>query len=80
MFSIFCTKLKTSPRAPQPKQWKNWLRGMHRERRRLFLMEGAQPGKFCAPALAQLDVLAHNADDVGLLLDGAAKSPGWPFT
>ena len=24
MLSIFCTKLKTSPDAPQPKQWKNW--------------------------------------------------------
>ena len=23
MFSIFCTKVKTSPDAPQPKQWKN---------------------------------------------------------
>ena len=24
MFSIFWTKVKTSPETPQPKQWKNW--------------------------------------------------------
>ena len=74
MFSIFCTKLKTSPEAPQPKQWKNWPRGVHRERRRLFLMKRAQPLKVLRAALAQLDVLAHNADDVGLLLERSLRS------
>ena len=55
---------------------KELVAGVHRERRGLFLMEGAQPGLVLRAGFAQLDVLAHNADDVGLLLDGAGKIAG----
>ncbi len=47
--------------------------GVYRERGRFFLVEGAQPGEVLRATLAQLDVLAHNANDVRLLLDGVRK-------
>ena len=50
--------------------------GVHRKRRRLFLVEGTQPLVILRAALAQLDVLADDADDVGLLLDGAGEIAG----
>src|SRR5262245_56780149 len=42
-------------------------RSMHRERRRLLLMEGAKPGEILRAALLQLDVVANHADDIRLL-------------
>ncbi len=56
-------------------------RGMHRERRRLLAMKRTKPGIVLRPRLAQLDVVANNADDVRLLLDDlfevAGLSHGW---
>ena len=51
-------------------------RGMHRERGRLLLVKWAQPGIILRSRLAQLHVLANNADDVRLLLDGIGKVAG----
>src|SRR5271165_2854683 len=39
-------------------------------------MKRTQPGVVLRAGFAQLDVLAHNADDVSLLLDGARKIAG----
>src|SRR2546430_12335006 len=44
-------------------------RGMHRERRRLLAMKRTQPRKILRPRLLQLDVIAHHADDIRLLLE-----------
>ena len=63
-------------RCPAAEAVEELPRGVHRERRRLFLMKRAQALEVLRAALAQLDVLAHNADDVSLLLDGMRKSPG----
>ena len=76
MFSIFCTKAKTSPEAPQPKQWKNCRVACTENDGDLFLMERTEALEVLRAALAQLDVLAHDADDVSLLLDGVRKIPG----
>src|SRR5262249_17903433 len=42
-------------------------RSVHRERRRLLLMEGAKPGEILRATLLQLDVIADHADDIRLL-------------
>ena len=56
-------------------------RGMHRKRRRLLVMKRTKPGVVLRPSLLQLDVVAHNANDVRLLLDGflevAGVGHGW---
>lgn len=39
-------------------------------------MEGTESGKVLRPGLAQLHILAHDADDVSLLLDGMGKIAG----
>src|SRR5271165_2232927 len=39
-------------------------------------MKRTQPGVVLRAGFAQLDVLAHNTDDVGLLLDGVRKIAG----
>jgi len=49
---------------------------VHGKRRGLFLVERAQPRVILRAGFPQLDVLAHNADDVGLLLDGAGEIAG----
>ncbi len=43
------------------------------ERRRLFLVEGAEAGVVLRPRLAQADVALDHLDDVGLLLDGLGE-------
>ena len=55
---------------------KELSRGVHRKRRRFFLVKGAQALEVLRSAFAQGHVLAHNADDVGLLLDDIRKIPG----
>ena len=56
-------------------------RGVHRKRRRLLVMKGTKPGVVLRPSLLQLDVVADNANDVRLLLDGflevAGVGHGW---
>ena len=51
-------------------------RSVYRHRGRFFLMEWAEPDEVLRTRLAQGDVLAHNADDVSLLLEGVRKIPG----
>jgi hypothetical protein len=46
---------------------------MDRERRRFFLVEGAEPGVVLRPRLAQPDVPLDHLDDVGLLLHGLGE-------
>ncbi len=46
---------------------------MNGERRRLFLVEGAEAGVVLRPRLAQADVALDHLDDVGLLLDGLGE-------
>jgi hypothetical protein len=45
-------------------------RSVDGERRRLLVVEGTESGEVLRARLLQLDVVAHNADDVGLLLEG----------
>src|SRR5882724_11760727 len=56
-------------RRPAPETVKELPRGMHRERRRLLAMKRTQPRKILRPRLLQLDVIAHHADDIRLLLE-----------
>src|SRR5581483_8484751 len=51
-------------------------RGVHRERGRFLLVKWAQPGIILRSRLAELHVLANNADDVRLLLNGVGKVAG----
>src|SRR5438552_10154206 len=51
-------------------------RGMHGKRWRLLTVKGTKPGIILRPSLLQLDVVAHNADDVRLLLDRVREIPG----
>ncbi len=62
-------KRKHVARNSAAKAVKELPRGMDGKRRRLLPMKRTKPGKVLRPRLAQLDVLAHNADDVRLLLD-----------
>ena len=90
MPSIFCMKVKTSPLAPQPKQWKNWRLAWTEKDGVFSLVEGAEAGVVLRAGLAQLDVFADDADDVCLLLDGLRevsvgahnssvhRGSGWP--
>ena len=55
---------------------KELVAGVNRERRSLFLVKRTKPGVVLRAGLAQLDVLAHDADDVGLLLDGGGEVAG----
>ena len=50
--------------------------GVDGKRRRFFAVEGAESGVVLRPRLAQLDVFADDADDVGLLLDGVGEVSG----
>ena len=50
--------------------------GVDGKRRRLFAMEGTEPGVVLRAGFAQLDVFADDADDVGLLLDGVGEVSG----
>src|SRR5207302_1584112 len=56
-------------RRPAPETVKELPRGMHRERRCLLAMKRTQPRKILRPRLLQLDVIAHHADDIRLLLE-----------
>src|SRR5258708_39496648 len=51
-------------------------RGVDGKRRRLLLVERTQPGKVLRSRLLQLDVVAHNADDIRLLLDRECEIAG----
>ena len=51
-------------------------RGVDGERRRLLAVEGAEAGVVLRAGLLQLDVVADDADDVGLLLDGVREIAG----
>src|SRR5256886_703113 len=51
-------------------------RGMHGKRWRLLTVKWTKPGIILRPSLLQLDVIAHNADDVRLLLDGVREIAG----
>ncbi len=44
-------------------------RGVHGERRRLLVMKRTEAGKILRARLLELDVVADNANDVGLLLE-----------
>ena len=44
--------------------------GVDGKRRRLLLMEGTKSRKILRPGFFQLHVVADEADDIGLLLDG----------
>ena len=55
-------------------------RGVDGERRRLFAVEGAQAGVVLRAGFAQLDVVADDADDIGLLLDGVGEISGVSHT
>ena len=44
--------------------------GVDGKRRRLLLVEWAEPGKILRPGFFQLHVIADQPDDIGLLLDG----------
>ncbi len=55
---------------------KELVGGVDRERRRLFLVKRAQPLVILRAGLAQLHVLADDADDVGLLLEGRREVAG----
>jgi hypothetical protein len=46
---------------------------MDGKRGRLLLMKRTQPGKICRPGLLELHILAHNADNVRLLLYRVCK-------
>ncbi len=50
--------------------------GVDGERGRLFAVEGAEAGVVLRSGFAQLYVLADDADDVGLLLDGVGEVSG----
>lgn len=52
-------------------------RGMNRERRRLFVMERTEPGIVLCPSFFQLDVIADDANDVRLLLNGFLEITGF---
>src|SRR5438876_398358 len=51
-------------------------RSMHGKRWRLLAMKGTQPRIILRPSLLQLDVIAHNADDVRLLLNRVREIAG----
>ena len=67
IFSCSSRNLKTSPPAPQPKQWKNplsrltWNDGV-------FSPWNGQSPLYVAPALLQRHVVLDHDDDVGVLL------------
>ena len=50
--------------------------GVHRERRGLLAVEGAESGIVLRAGLLQLDVVADDADDVRLLLDYVREVAG----
>ncbi len=76
MFSIFCTKLKTSPERAASEAVVELARGVDGERRRLFAVEGAESGVVLRAGLLQLDVVADDANDVRLLLDRVCEIAG----
>ena len=51
-------------------------RGVHRKRWCLLVMKGTEPGVVLRPRLLQLDVVADDANDVRLLLDGFLEVAG----
>ena len=55
---------------------KKLTRGVHGKRRRLFAVEGTKAGVVLRAGLFQLDVVADDADDIGLLLDGVCEISG----
>src|SRR5215469_9830321 len=55
---------------------KELVAGVDGERRRLFLVERAESQVILGAAFAQLDVVAHDPDDIGLLLDNGGKIAG----
>jgi hypothetical protein len=52
---------------------KELARGVDGKRRRLLLMEGAEAGEVLRSGFFQLYVVAYNANDVRLLLDGICE-------
>ena len=62
-------------RCPAAEAVEKLPRGVNGERWRFFLVEGTQALEVLRAAFAQLNVLAHDADDVSLLLDGIRKIP-----
>jgi len=50
--------------------------GVDREGAGFFLVKGAEAGVVLGSGLAQADVVANDADDVGLLLDGLSEIIG----
>src|SRR5208337_559503 len=50
--------------------------GMHRKRRRLLGMKRTKPRKVLRPSLLQLDVVANDANDIRLLLEGLFEVVG----
>ena len=64
-------------RTAAAKAVKELPRGMHRKRRRLLVMERTKPGIVLRPGFLQLDVVADDADDVRLLLDGFLEIGGF---
>ena len=51
-------------------------RGVDRERRRFFAVEGTEAGVVLRSGFLELDVVADDADDIGLLLDGVCEIAG----
>jgi hypothetical protein len=52
------------------------MRGVYGERACLFFVEGAEAGVVLGAGFAQLDVVADDADDICLLLDGLCEVVG----
>src|SRR5581483_3319982 len=55
---------------------KELTRGMHGKRCRLLAMKRTQPGIVLRPGLLKLDVIADDANDVGLLLQSLGEFKG----
>src|SRR5208337_3437934 len=77
MFSIFCTKVKTSPPALQPKQWKNWCTAFTENDAVFSWWKGHSPDQFCAPLLRSLTYSPTMRTMSACCLTVLAKSPGW---
>jgi len=69
MLSSFCTKLKTSFPRRRNEAVIELPRGMHGKRSGLFLVKWHNPVKFLRARSSSALLIAHDADDIGLLLD-----------
>ena len=73
----FLDKTENVARHAAAKAVKELFRRMHRKRWRLLVMKGTKPGVVLRPRLLQLDVVADDANDVRLLLDGFLEVAGF---